>query len=276
MDNLESGIIQADALIGKTGGSIVRNSGKAIAAITIVLAVLLTFTEIRFSDFGSNSFTSNLVMMLIASYLMYFSLEDAGEKLGEESEEYKAALEEYRLVRKKIGSEDIEGLRDFCISYSRDELKYRRRSALTGAGLSEEEYERWLGGERFTSRARRIFRRVRSMKAVRLTPSSLLSQSEYGRACEISNPTRLKIPRMLIKMIPTTIGMSVTVSVMLTMKDGLSAEGVIESILKLATLPIIGFRGYSAGFTHVKGAVIPWMKTKSRLLDTFSVRKKTA
>lgn len=276
MDKFENGIVHADALMGRAGGSIIKNSGKAIALITVVLAILLTFTEIRFSDLGSRDFTSNLIMMLIASYLMYFSLEDAGERLGEESDEYKAALSEYARARECVSCDDIELLRDFCIEYSRDELTYRRRAALTADGLSAAEYDRWLDGERFPRKTRRIFRRVKRMRAVRLTPVMLLTQSECGGACEISNPTRRKIPRMIVRMIPTTIGMSVTVSVMLTMKDGMSVEGVIESILKLATLPIVGFRGYAAGYSHVTRAAIPWMQTRTGLIDTFKKRKKTA
>ena len=43
-----------------------------------------------------------LIMMLIASYVMYFSLEDAGEKLGRETDAYKSANERYEALRGRI------------------------------------------------------------------------------------------------------------------------------------------------------------------------------
>ena len=77
--------------------SVISNSGKVVAFITLLVAVLVTFTDIAFLDLHSESFTSTLVIMLISAYLMYFSLEDAGEKEGEESEEYRTMVDLQRL-----------------------------------------------------------------------------------------------------------------------------------------------------------------------------------
>ena len=69
--------------------------------------------------------------------------------------------------------------------------------------------------------------------------------------------------------------MTVTVSVILTAKSGLSAATVIEGILKLSTLPIVGFKGYAGGYSYIRKSYIPWIETKRRLLQAYNENKVT-
>lgn len=269
MNALENGFISSDELVRRTGSTVIRNAGKIIAFVTVLAAILLTFTDVHLGSLVGNDLTGELVMMLVAAYLMYFSLEDAGEKLGKETKEYEKAAAEYEQVRSSIGAEDAERLRSFCIKYSEEELEYRKRAALVAAGLSKEQMEEWAAGGEVTPRARRVFRRVGRMKAVSLTPAILLSRTGTSGKSELVSPERFKLARMAVGLLPTTVGMCITVSVMLTMKDGLSAEAVIEGLLKLATLPIVGFRGYTSGFAHVRGSAVAWLETKTRILHRF-------
>jgi len=265
---LDDGFVNADALVKKTGAAMVKSAGKIIAALTAAVACLLTFTDVSLGGFGSKALTGTLVMMLIAVYLIYFSLEDAGERLGEEGEDFLAARAKYAAVREKIGTEDMTSLREFCSAYTEAELKYRRELALAERGYRTEELEGWLKGEKFDTGAVRVFKRVKKMKPIRLTPQALLA-ADTRRGKELSDPDRLKLWRMAVRLIPTSVCTVVTVSVVLTMKDGLTAEAVIEGILKLATLPIVAIRGYSAGYRHVTDAVIPWTERKTELLTSF-------
>lgn len=269
MNALESGFISSDELIRRSGGSLIRNAGKIIAAITVAVAVLLTFTDVQLGSLVGNDLTGDLVMMLVAAYLMYFSLEDAGEKLGKQTKEYEQAAKEYEQMRLMIKAEDAEALRDFCIEYSECELEYRKRAALVSAGLGENQMLKWSSGERTDKKERRVFKRVNKMRAVALTPQMLLSRGGTSSKSELYNPERLKLLRMVVSLLPTTVGMCITVSVMLTMKDGLTAEGVIEGLIKLAALPIVGFRGYSSGYAYVREHGVAWLETKTRILRTF-------
>lgn len=269
MNTLESGFISSDELVRRTGGSLIRNAGKVVATITALAAILLTFTDVRLGSLSGNDLTGDLVMMLVAAYLMYFSLEDAGEKLGKQTKEYKAAAEEYEEMRLSVKAEDTEALRDFCIEYSKGELEYRKRAALVSAGLSEKKMEDWQRGEHTSKKEKRVFKRIERMRAVTLTPHTLLLCDKNAARSELSDPERFKLFRMLLALVPTTIGMCITVSVMLTMKDGLTPEGVIEGIIKLAALPIVGFRGYSCGYTYVRDHCIAWLETKTRILRIF-------
>ena len=60
-----------------------------------------------------------------------------------------------------------------------------------------------------------------------------------------------------------------TISVMISLKDNLTAAGVIEALVKLSTLPIIGLKGYSSGYEYVRGSEYAWLQTKTRLLEAF-------
>lgn len=270
--SFELSLLESGEFIRRGLGVLASNVGKAIAVITLTVACLVTFTEIGFCEFGTESFTSTLILMLTASYLMYFSLEDAGEKLGEESDEYKKASEEYHSAASKISPGEIERLREFCREYTEGELEFRRMGIIASQGFSTAEYEKFKRGEKFPRKAVRIFKRAERERLYPLTPGVLL-EKEGRRKSELKNPERGKLFTLLFKLIPSTLGMIFTASVMLGTKDGMTASRVIESILKLATLPIVGFRGYSIGYAYAKNTRSAWIRTKTRLLLAFSEKQ---
>ncbi len=270
----ELGLIESEGFIKKGGLSLVNNAGKVIAVITVFVAALVTFTDIRLANFSAESFTTSAVMLILASYLMYFSLEDAGEQLGEESEEYQSAKAAYEKERDKINGDDIEALRAFCFEYSKQELTYRRKNYLVSHGLVPSDLEKFRTGGHFSKKSRKALRTAEKMKAVAISPKILLTKERVFSKSELSNPERFKLLRLILKLIPSTVCMTVTVSVMLTAKEGLNLSTVIEGILKLSALPIVGFKGYSNGYTYIKRGYVPWIETKRRLLEAFNKSEK--
>lgn len=270
---LEIGLIEGENLIKKGGAALINNIGKTVAVITVLVAVLITFTDVTFADFGTESFATNAIMLLLASYLMYFSLEDAGERLGEESDEYKKAILEYDGEKEKIKGEDIDALRRFCIEYSSEELEYRKKNFIASHALSYSDFEKYEKGEGAFGKEKRIFKKAKRLKSADLSPRILLTKDRGNKGHELVNPEKFKLLHLIIKLIPTTVCMTVTVSVILTAKSGLDAGGVIEGILKLSTLPIVGFRGYANGYSYVRKSYIPWIETKKRLLEAFNQKK---
>lgn len=267
-DGLDLGIVGSASLVKKGYSFIISNVGKTVAAITLAVTALISFTEISFSSITSESFSSTLVMMLIASYVMYFSLEDAGERLGRESEEYKKIAERHAALQGEIKGCDVARLRDFCLEYRNAELEYRRNNLLFSLGYTKEEYEAYLIGEKVSEKAQKALRRVEKIKRAELDAPMLLS-SERQRKSELDNPEASRLWYMILKLIPSTVCMLFTVSVMVSVRDNLSAAGVIEAILKLSTLPIIGLKGYSGGYQYAIGSELGWLETKCRLLETF-------
>ena len=246
---------------------LIANLSKIIAAVTAVVTAMLVFTDIAFLGFSSKEFTSTLALILISSYIMYFSLEEAGEKLYEDSEEYKRLAEEYTKAAEKISLERLLALREYCKKYADDELIFRRRSALLSIGSTEEDYERFLRGECVDKKTRRALGKISRMKRIDLTPEMLIYHGGSG-AVRIYDPKRGKTLMLILKILPSTVCMLFTASVVLSAKE-LDMVTVIEGIMKLSTLPIVGFRGYLNGYNYKKDNEAEWIKTKIRLIEGF-------
>lgn len=270
---LEIGIIEGENLIRRGGMALVNNIGKTVAVITLVLAALVTFTDVAFEDFGTEAFVTSTLMLMLASYLMYFSLEDAGERLCEESDEYKDTLLLYDKAKGRVKGEDMEALREFCLSYSAEELEYRRRAYITSHALPLCDYLKYKNGAEVNEKDAKIFRRADRIKAASLSPKTLLTKEKECSKSELTSPEKYKLPLLILKLVPTTLCTCLTVSVMLRTKEGLDAAAVIEGILKLSCLPIVGFRGYASGYSYVKKRYLPWIETKTRLLEAFTEKK---
>lgn len=270
---LEDGFITADTLTKRGYGMIIKNTGKVIAIITAVVALLLSFTDIKLSELGTAEITSNILVMLISSLIMFFSLEDAGERLCEDSKEYKEASEEYENIVKGIKGEDIGLLRDFCMEYSKRELTARRSSHLLRCGISLEEYERYQGGATFDRHKERLMKKASRLNAYPLTPEMLLCSCENAEKGELYDSSKFKLMKMSVKLLPTIVCTLLTVSIAISMKEGLNAGVIIESIIRLLTLPIVALRGYATGYNYAKNVSIPRIKTKARILSSFSSSK---
>ena len=120
-----------------------------------------------------------------------------------------------------------------------------------------------------TPEARRTVRRAEAMKPIRLTPTLLLSGERAKRRGELESPERERRLANLMRLLPSTLCTLFTVSVILTAKDGLSVSVVIESVLKLSALPIIGYKGYRAGYEFVKHSKSAFLEAKTRILEGF-------
>ena len=107
------------------------------------------------------------------------------------------------------------------------------------------------------------------MRAVALTPQTLLSVNRSGLESELCDPERKKLGHLVLQLIPSTLCMAFTVSIMLSTKDGTTLDSVIDGLFKLTALPIVGLRGYSEGYSYVKNSKTVWVETKARLLEAF-------
>ena len=246
---------------------LIANLSKIIAVLTAIVTAMLVFTDIAFLGFSSKEFTTTLALILISSYIMYFSLEEAGERLYENSDDFKKLTEKYREVVEKIGLDKLGALREYCRRYADDELTFRKRSALLSAGCTEEDLESFFKGKCNDRKKRRALGRISKMQRIRLTPEMLLYHCSAS-ADKIRDPKRSKMLVLILKILPSTICMLFTASVVLSAKE-MSSVTIIEGIMKLSMLPIVGFRGYVNGYNYKKDSESEWLKTKIRLLEGF-------
>ena len=265
----ENGLLMLDGFMKEGVGYAITNAGKIVATITLIMAVLTTFTNITFADLGGEAFTITLMVMLFSSYVMYFSLEDAGEKEGESCPEHTEAKAKFIEAKKKIQPDDIDALREFCLRYSENELSYRKKSYLCENGLTISDLEGYSNGETFPKRARKSLRRASRMKSVKLTVPRLLSLYHGTPKSELSPPERRKMLSTVISLIPSTLCTVFTVSIILTAKGELTFYTVIDGLIKLSALPMVGFKGFLDGYRYSKDAKSAWFETKTRILESF-------
>lgn len=267
-EELDITLAQSGSVLKKGYSFVIANVGKTVATITLLVTALVSFTEISLSELNSEVFTSTLIMMLLASYVMYFSLEDAGERLARENESYKEISERHESLEKDVKRCDIARLREFCLDYTKAELEYRRSNMLFSLGYTKEEYDAYLNGAKMPKKTAKALRRVEKIKRAQLSASTLLSAKSRTKS-ELKNPEVSRLTNMIIRLIPSTVCMLFTVSVMVSVRDNMTVAGVIEAILKLSTLPIIGLKGYSDGYEYVMNNESAWLETKSRLIEAF-------
>ncbi len=135
---LEASLLSGGSGLMRRGYSaLLKNCGKLIAALTALIVLLVTFTEVGFYEIGATELTANVILLLVASYVIYFSLEDAGERLGRETEEYREARRRHEAVAARVESEMMPALRGYVEEYRAGELAGRRAAILMGAGLCE-------------------------------------------------------------------------------------------------------------------------------------------
>lgn len=268
MNDFDLSLLDSGALLKRGYMSVINNAGKATALITLIVSVLVTFTDVGFVGGINENITGSVLLLLLASYLIYFSMESAGEKLGKESEEFRKAAAEYGEIAAKIKPESIYALREFCKDYTQKELIFRRENLLMRHGLTLPDYDGYLRGECQARGCAAIFRRASRMKPKPLTPKMLLSQDTTAKS-ELHNPEKDKLLNMIPKLLPITVSVFFTGAMVLVAKDGLTAATVIEGILKLSALPIIAMRGYVSGYVYAKEKLSSWLATKTKLLHSF-------
>lgn len=266
---IDKALLESGGLIKRGKSVILENAGKTIAFITGAIAVLVTFTEIGFYDFRTVEFITNVLVLLAAAYIIYFSLEDAGERLGRDTSEYRENAEKYDKALAELSTRDICELREFLERYAREEMIFRRRAVLMRYGISYSEFEDYLDCGKIPKKYRRGVRRAKRVKAHHLSPKLLFSRESRGAKSELYNPEYGKIPRLALGLVPSAVCMLFTVSVMLGLKDGMTPAFISESVLKLSALPIIGIRGYSRGWRYAKDELSLWVRTKTSIIEAF-------
>lgn len=243
--------------------------GKLVALISATVAVLVTFTDISFGGFAAKEMTTVLAVLMVSAYLIYFSLEEAGERRGEESEEYRSAYTRHDQLCSMLTPDMIPRLRGFLTEYTLSEASARRHAALLRGGFTEEELSAYLEGRITKPSIRRAMRRIARIRPAQISLGDLISRGKPKNRSELHNPERRERVKMLLKLLPTTVCMVITVSIVMSLKSNLGTAEVFEGIVKLSTLPIVGARGYLTGLCYSREVRSGWLATKSRILESF-------
>lgn len=247
---------------------LLHHVGKIIALLCLVIAATLTFADVTLmSAFGAQTL-STLAIMSVGAVLIYCSMQSEGESAGRECERYLSLQEEGRRLSGQVRGRMHDTLCKFLEHYLLADAEQRRRRYLSAYGISEATYGAYLAGEKPSKVHRRPLRRAKRIRP-RDLPVGVLLASETQDDDALYCPTYKRGIRTLLRLLPSLLGMLITVSVMIEWKDGLTGEAIVEGVIKLSALLTVGLRGYADGYRYVSESLCAHLATKNRILDTF-------
>ena len=71
---LEKQLLSTSESVGMGLTKILKNIGQAVAFITSIVAIIITFTEVAFSSLTPSELLPSATALLVCSYIIYFSL----------------------------------------------------------------------------------------------------------------------------------------------------------------------------------------------------------
>ena len=264
-DLFDKGIVA----LRETRATLIGSIGKLVTLLTLTAVAIVIFTEVSFVRMGTEAFTCELIALLCGAGVSYFAMENQGERLGLESEDSIAALRSLSQSIERIHGTDIEPFSVFCTRYAEEEARRRRTRYLIQNGLSEEALLAYQRGEPYNKKAVRVLRTAERIHPFVLTPASLLSTGVGTVGEELSNPEAKKRGYLLLRLLPSVLCMTLTVSIAIHIKGELSPALIASGILKLITLIGICTKGYLQGYVYARERLIPWIRTKTRLIEAY-------
>lgn len=276
MKNLSDLMLDTGAMLDKSKKHLMLHVGRAIAVLTVILSMILTFADVTLVGDFTRRLTSEIAVLSVAAVLMYFAMQTEGELCGRQSEEYVKYKNAARTAAEAIRADRIGGLSEYLERYIHAELESRRRTLLYTYGYTEQQYEAYLdGNECKNPRARRVFRRAQRMHPIRLSVAGLLCDAEEDESA-LTSPHRRRGLMTLGRLIPSLFGMLVTVSVIIEWHDPLSISVLMQGAVKLCALLSVGLKGYLDGHKYVIGPLASHLAYKSRLLHAFLLENEKA
>lgn len=275
-DKLTKGILDSSDIMRKSYTAIISNAGKSIALITALVAILITFTEVGIGAISSKELMAEAMVITAASYVIYFSMRDAGYRLGNEEEGYKSALSRFEEARAKITPELLPAFKDFVREYKAKELKYRKEELLLSIGLSMDECAKKQLSNQLTKRERKVARKVEKMKMMKMDHVDLLNEpSKLGVSYHLTQK-RGRLLTTASHLIPSTIATVFTVSIILTIKKEMTSAKIIEGLIRLSTLPISALKGYLSGYRYKESTEYLALVSRAEILEGFLIQQEKA
>ena len=122
MKSLADWMLDTGNLLDKGKRQLMSHIGRAIAILTVVLAVILTFAEVTIVSDLTRRLTSEIAVLTVAAVLMYFAMQTEGELAGRESEDYQKQKAAARHAAEAVRADRILALSSYLEHYIQNEL----------------------------------------------------------------------------------------------------------------------------------------------------------
>ncbi len=251
---------------------VLSHLGIVCAVFTFLSVSALFFTDISISLQTSLSFSLQFLVLLFASYVMYFSLSETGADRAKQEKEYGEARDRASILRLSFREKgDMRSLLLFCERVSRRETESKRSALLSFYGLSEKDLTD-KGNEAHLSPAqKRGLVRVRRMRQVRISPSMLLFSREEGgyRPPLSKTPAAAKRRRFLPYLFASLFTAFFSVSVLCQIIVAPNPALLVGYLSKVFTLVFNGIKGYRAGYCNIAKDTVLYLEEQSDLLEEY-------
>ena len=250
---------------------VLSNLGIVCAVFTFLSVSALFFTDITVSLQGSLSFSIQFLVLLFASYVMYFSLSETGADRARQEKEFGAAKARADALHLRFREKgDINSLLLFCNKVSLRETESKRSALLSYYGLSKKDLADAASAS-LSAMQKRGLLRVKRMREVRILPSMLLLSREEGgyRPPLAKSPAAAKrhrfIPYLLASLFTAFFSVSVLCEIIINPNPAL----LVGYISKVFTLVFNGIKGYRAGYCNIAKDTALYLEEQSDLLEEY-------
>ncbi len=247
------------ASLSKGRQKIFAHIGFWIAALSLLVAALVTFTDISLLSISTQSFTVTMVVYATVTVLMYLSLAEEGERTGRSEKAYKEAEDALTKAANCISPASFGRLEAFCQAFVREEFSERRARLLLAYGISDED----------SAPPPAACRRLKHLRPLQINALMLLGSTLKEGDSPLCNTEKRRRSRLLLRLMPSLLWMIFGIGIAIGAHDSLTTSAILEGIFKLSALLIIGLRGYTQGYLFISEAEIPFLRAKMQLLERF-------
>lgn len=230
-----------------------------IAALSLLVAALVTFTDISLLSISTQRFTVTMVVYATVTVLMYLSLAEEGERTGRSEKAYKEAEDALTKAANSISPVSFGRLEAFCQAFVREEFSERRARLLLAYGISDES----------SAPPPAACRRLKRLRPLQINALMLLGSTLKEGDSPLCNTEKRRRSRLLLRLMPSLLWMIFGIGIAIGAHDSLTTSAILEGIFKLSALLIIGLRGYTQGYLFISEAEIPFLRAKMQLLERF-------
>lgn len=266
--SFEETLLASGEILAGGKRAIAAHIGKAIAALTLLMAGIFTFTEVGLAEILSEGFTLRLLLFALCATVLFFSLEAEGERVALEGEAGRGVREGLQEALSALGGERIGAFASYLEVYIREELRFRQERRLLAYGKSYDELlaSRHVGRLSLFDRFR--FWRVRAIKPLSLSAEGMLVGGASEKSERVKDPVLSRHLRLVAGLLPSLLSLFFTVSVAIQIRE-MSVAEIAEGLLQLTALLGVGLRGCLIGYRYVHEIKLPWLSMKERLIRAF-------
>lgn len=252
-----------------------------IAALFIVVVVVAVFfTDLSLSPTASiKKLSVTVIVLIICTNAMYSIGLRSGKDRGYIDYRYMDAMESYSQVASEVRASGRMGELDaYCKYLTRSELDDTRQEILIDANITIEDYKakyRALGKkelkEAVTEKQYKAILKANRVRPVNLKPSSLMSAERSGQKRGFISESEhgVESKKRIIKFTRTILLSVLTASVVMEVILKPSWATVAECLLKLFSVVMSGYSGYTFGYELITKVAKARAESKTVVLANF-------